>query len=94
MQAITAQLAGRQRDQRLMELTRGEISRLDSNTPVYYGLGKMFCRQSLDENVEDLAKRIGETTKEIDGLKKRQQYLQTTFDNCQSSMKEIMGRQA
>lgn len=39
---VRSQQAARQREMRLAQLTRSEISSLPADTPVYEGLGKMY----------------------------------------------------
>jgi chaperonin cofactor prefoldin len=39
---VRTQLASRQREMRLAQLTRAEISMLPPDTPIYEGVGKMY----------------------------------------------------
>lgn len=39
---VRTQLAGKQREKRLAQLTQSEISSLPADTPIYEGIGKMY----------------------------------------------------
>ena len=44
---VRGQMASKQREMRLAQLTRSEISTLPPDTPVYEGVGKMYVVLSL-----------------------------------------------
>ncbi|KAI5780545.1 Prefoldin [Geopyxis carbonaria] len=92
LQIVKAQMAAKQRDIRLLQLTSRELSTLPPQTKVYEGVGKMFVM----EGMEDVQKRIGNEEKELKGgisaLEKKFTYLETTFQKTQEHLDQILNR--
>lgn len=89
---VRSQQAARQREMRLAQLTRSEISSLPADTPVYEGLGKMFVAIPVSAMDDKLGKQVKDLETDIEGLGKRLHYLETTAKNSQSSIDKILRR--
>ncbi|KAL8370999.1 hypothetical protein RB595_001039 [Gaeumannomyces hyphopodioides] len=89
---VRSQQAARQREMRLAQLTRSEISSLPADTPVYEGLGKMFVAIPVSAMNDKLGKQVKDLETDIEGLGKRLHYLETTAKNSQSSIDKILRR--
>ncbi|KAK5654778.1 hypothetical protein OQA88_6814 [Cercophora sp. LCS_1] len=88
---VRTQLASKQREMRLAQLTRGEISTLPTDTPVYEGVGKMFVAIPGPTLQEKLGGQVKDMEGEIETLGKRLQYLETTAKNSQEHIEKMLG---
>ncbi|KAK4188002.1 ceramidase-domain-containing protein [Podospora australis] len=87
---VRTQLASKQREMRLAQLTRGEISTLPPDTAVYEGVGKMFVGLSVPTLQDKLSSEVTETETEIEALGKRLHYLETTAKNSQEHIEKML----
>ncbi|EPE03253.1 prefoldin subunit [Ophiostoma piceae UAMH 11346] len=87
-----SQVASKQREMRLAQLTQKEISSLPANTGVYEGVGKMFVAESAPALSDKLGKQIKTLETDVDGLGKRLHYLETTAKNSQDHITQILQR--
>ncbi|KZF26296.1 Prefoldin [Xylona heveae TC161] len=87
---VRTQIAAKQRDVRLQELTANEATTLPKDTKVYEGVGKMFVLTPL-ENVKDrLAAEKEELKSDINNLEKKLQYLETTHKNSRDHIEHML----
>ncbi|KAI9819945.1 MAG: hypothetical protein M1827_006515 [Pycnora praestabilis] len=82
---VKTQIAAKQRDVRLLQLTLGEVDSLPKQTKVYEGIGKI--------PLEDVGKRLSSETAEsktdITNLDKKLHYLETTHKNSRDHIDQI-----
>ncbi|KAK1757715.1 Prefoldin [Echria macrotheca] len=88
---VRTQLASKQREVRLAQLTRGEISSLPPDTAVYEGVGKMFVAVPAPALQAKLGSQMKEMETEMEGLTKRLHYLETTAKNSQEHIEKMLG---
>ncbi|KAF3939519.1 hypothetical protein ABW19_dt0208188 [Dactylella cylindrospora] len=89
---VKSQIAAKQRDSRLIQLTEAELSSLSPSTKVYEGVGKMFVHEPTSKVKKRLEGERNTLEEDIKGLKKRQNYLETTFSNATNHMNKILNR--
>ncbi|KFA51823.1 hypothetical protein S40293_05844 [Stachybotrys chartarum IBT 40293] len=87
---VRSQVTSKQREQRLLRLTLGEMSSLSDESRVYEGVGKMFVsvpvgtlRQKLDQQTQTLGG-------EVDKLGQRLLYLETTQKNSREHIEQML----
>jgi len=85
-----SQVAGKQREMRLAQLTRSEIASLPPDTAVYEGVGKMFVAEAVPSLNEKLEKLIKGLESDVEGLGKRLHYLETTAKNSQDHISQML----
>ncbi|KAH0603680.1 uncharacterized protein H6S33_007339 [Morchella sextelata] len=92
LQIVKSQMAGKQRDIRLLQLTSRELDTLPPSTKVYEGVGKMFVLEELS----DIQKRLEDEKKSSEGdikdLEKKFRYLETTYEKAQDNINQILNR--
>ncbi|KAI7787066.1 prefoldin subunit 1 [Diaporthe eres] len=95
-----SQLASKQREKRLAQLTSTEISSLAPGTPLYEGVGKIgindasirFVSIPAPELKDKLESQTKQVDTDIDGLSKRLHYLETTAKNSQEHIEAMLRR--
>ncbi|KAL1883868.1 hypothetical protein VTK73DRAFT_7656 [Phialemonium thermophilum] len=87
---VRTQLASKQREMRLAQLTRSEIASLPADTGVYEGVGKMFVQMPISDLSNKLATQMKEIETDVDGLTKRLHYLETTAKNSQEHIEKML----
>ncbi|KAI9748171.1 MAG: hypothetical protein M1815_003470 [Lichina confinis] len=88
---VKAQMAAKQRDARLLQLTVDEVSELPGDTNVYEGVGKMFVHRPKPDVGRRLTKEADELRSDLSNLDKKLHYFETTLKNSRSHMQQIMG---
>ncbi|KAI9677095.1 MAG: hypothetical protein M1817_006934 [Caeruleum heppii] len=86
---VKTQIAAKQRDVRLLQLTSNEVSSLPSDTKVYEGVGKMFVFSPTDAVERRLSSQVGELKSDMSNLEKKLHYLQTTHKNSRQHIDQI-----
>ncbi|PGH32677.1 prefoldin subunit 1 [[Emmonsia] crescens] len=86
---VKAQITGKQRELRLLELTSSEISQLPKETNVYEGVGKMFVASPITNVNKRLSTEKGELKTDISNLEKKLHYLETTHKNSRQHIDQI-----
>lgn len=86
---VKSQIAVKQRDIRLLQLTSSEVSNLPKDTNVYEGVGKMFVFSPTDEVDQRLKKETTDLKTDVDNLNKKLHYLETTHKNSKEHMEQI-----
>ncbi|OAA65411.1 prefoldin subunit [Niveomyces insectorum RCEF 264] len=89
---VRSQVAGKQREMRLAQLTQREIASLPSDTAVYEGVGKMFVAEPVTTLSAKLGTQIKSLEGDVDGLNKRLHYLETTAKNSQEHISQMLRR--
>ncbi|KAK0718774.1 Prefoldin [Apiosordaria backusii] len=91
---VRTQMASKQREMRLAQLTRSEISSLPPDTAVYEGVGKMFVGLPVPTLQEKLNSQVKENETELEALGKRLHYLETTDKNSREHIERMLKGQA
>ncbi|KAI1369471.1 Prefoldin [Xylaria arbuscula] len=84
------QQAAKQREMRMAQLTRTEISSLPSDTNVYEGVGKMFISLPVAEMKGKLETQIKELEGDVEGLGKRLHYLEVSQKNSKDQIDRML----
>ncbi|KAI1840503.1 hypothetical protein JX265_008600 [Neoarthrinium moseri] len=87
---VRTQQASKQREMRMAQLTRTEISSLPPDTGIYEGVGKMFVSLPMSALGEKLETQIKETQKEVEGLGKKLQSLELTQKNSKEHIDRML----
>ncbi|TPX17418.1 uncharacterized protein E0L32_003061 [Thyridium curvatum] len=87
---VRTQMASKQREMRLAQLTRSEMAALPPQTAVYEGVGKMFVAVPGRELDGKLEKQVRAAETEIEGLGKKLHYLETTAKNSQAHIEQML----
>ncbi|KAK4103129.1 aPHC-domain-containing protein [Parathielavia hyrcaniae] len=93
---VRTQVASKQREMRLAQLTRSEMASLPSDTAVYEGVGKMYVSASLFVSLpiaalqDKLGSQIKDIETEVDSMGKRLHYLETTAKNSQEHIERML----
>ncbi|GAB7325650.1 hypothetical protein MBLNU13_g09629t1 [Cladosporium sp. NU13] len=89
---VRQQMQSQTRKKRMLELSTAEIDALPQDTRVYNGVGKMFVNTTTSDVKADQAKDAEAVVKELENLKKKENYLETTLKNSQEHMEAIFKR--
>jgi len=105
MPELNAEISAAQREKKLLELTLKELSSYPADTPVYTGVGKMYVRPHVPEELTSrfLKEDIGVVKKSLDSqitqqndtiqnLREKQIMVERMVKDAQSQMNEIIGR--
>ncbi|KAK3383650.1 Prefoldin [Lasiosphaeria ovina] len=87
---VRTQLSSKQREMRLVQLTRSEISTLPPDTAAYEGVGKMFVAVPVPELQDKLGSSMKEMEGEVEAMGKRLHYLETTAKNSQEHIERML----
>ncbi|KAI2776969.1 Prefoldin [Daldinia loculata] len=99
---VRTQQASKQRELRMAQLTRSEISSLPADTNVYEGVGKMsglfsslvtpigFVAMPVADMKSKLEGQIKEVEGEVDGLGKRLHYLEVSQKNSKDQIDRML----
>merc|ERR1712193_71224 len=85
-----SQVASKQREQRLIKLTLGEVSSLPEDAVVYEGVGKMFASLPVDSLRQKLDVQGKDIEGEVEKLNKRLLYLETTQKNSREHIEQML----
>jgi len=86
---VRSQIAVKQREIRMLELTSKEVSGLPSGTNVYEGVGKMFVFSPTSEVDKRLTTEASDLKSDVENLGKKLQYLETTHKNSREHIDQI-----
>ncbi|OAR01958.1 hypothetical protein LLEC1_00111 [Akanthomyces lecanii] len=84
------QIAGKQREERLVKLTLSELGGLPSDTMVYEGVGKMFAAIPVTDMAQKLEGQTRDLDNEVESLRKRLVYLETTHKNSREHIEQML----
>ncbi|OCH88754.1 Prefoldin [Obba rivulosa] len=83
------QIAAKERERRILQLTIEEITSLEGDVNLYKGVGKMFMmvpRPSLESELKTEEKEL---TDDINNLVKKSKYLEKQFNDAQNQLRDI-----
>ncbi|KAI0404959.1 ceramidase-domain-containing protein [Xylaria palmicola] len=84
------QQAAKQREMRMAQLTRTELSSLPADTNVYEGVGKMFISLPVADMKGKLETQIRELEGDVDSLGKRLHYLEVSQKNSKDQINRML----
>ncbi|KAH9883720.1 Prefoldin [Xylariomycetidae sp. FL2044] len=87
---VRTQQASKQREMRMAQLTRTELSALPPDASVYEGVGKMFISLPVSDMQAKLEAQIKEVEGEVDGLGKRLHYLEVSQKNSKAQIDSML----
>ncbi|CAG8782815.1 9943_t:CDS:2, partial [Acaulospora morrowiae] len=71
---VTSQIQSKEREKRMAELTKKELSTLELNTRTYKSVGKAFIRTDLSVLTAEIDTRISQAEAELAALDKSKKY--------------------
>ncbi|KAI0347993.1 Prefoldin [Trametopsis cervina] len=83
------QLAGKERERRILQLTIEEIKPLGQDVNLYKGVGKMFMQVPRPTMDKDLQAEEKSLTDDINNLTKKSKYLEKQFNDAQAQLRDI-----
>ncbi|KAI0478666.1 ceramidase-domain-containing protein [Xylariaceae sp. FL0804] len=87
---VRTQQTSKQREMRMAQLTRTELSSLPPDTNVYEGVGKMFVSLGVSDMQGKLDAQIKTAEGEVDGLGKRLHYLEVSQKNSREQIDRML----
>ncbi|QYS99296.1 hypothetical protein H0G86_006438 [Trichoderma simmonsii] len=87
---VRSQIAGKQREQRLLRLTISELQSFPNDSVVYEGVGKMFVSLPPNTLHEKLQRQMQDLDGDVDRLNQRLLYLETTHKNSREHIEQIL----
>ncbi|KAI0188398.1 Prefoldin beta-like protein [Astrocystis sublimbata] len=84
------QQASKQREMRMAQLTRTELSTLPADTNVYEGVGKMFVSLPVADMKGKLETQIKEFEGDVETLGKRLHYLEVSQKNSKDQIDRML----
>ncbi|KAF2761600.1 Prefoldin [Pseudovirgaria hyperparasitica] len=87
---VKSQMAAKNRESRMVQLTATELSSLPKDTNVYEGCGKMFLWSPSDEVKKRLATENSELKADGENLGKKLHYLETTYKNSKDGIEKLL----
>ncbi|KAL1924772.1 uncharacterized protein VTP21DRAFT_4426 [Calcarisporiella thermophila] len=92
LSGVKAQMQAKEREKRLAELTKKELSELNDGVRTYKSVGKAFFQTSLSDLQNELKDRIESNATDIQALEKKQKYLERNITEHQNNLREILSR--
>ncbi|KAH9858298.1 Prefoldin [Lenzites betulinus] len=83
------QIAAKERERRILQLTIEEITSLQGDVNLYKGVGKMFMMVPRPTMEDELKGEEKELTEDIKNLEKKSKYLEKQFNNAQAQLRDI-----
>ncbi|KAH9897907.1 Prefoldin [Cubamyces sp. BRFM 1775] len=83
------QIAAKERERRILQLTIEEITSLQGDVNLYKGVGKMFMMVPRPTMERDLKAEEKELTEDIKNLEKKSKYLEKQFNDAQAQLRDI-----
>ncbi|KZT72962.1 Prefoldin [Daedalea quercina L-15889] len=83
------QLAAKERERRILQLTIEEITSLKGDVNLYKGIGKMFMMTPRPQMEKELKMEEKELTDDINNLQKKSKYLEKQFNDAQAQLRDI-----
>ncbi|KAF2234621.1 Prefoldin [Viridothelium virens] len=86
---VKAQIASKNRDSRMVQLTLNEVDSLPDKTNVYEGVGKMFMMTETSDLKGKLTAQNTELKSDTSNLEKKLNYLETTYKNSREHIEQL-----
>ncbi|KAI8074366.1 Prefoldin [Gongronella butleri] len=85
-----AQIQAKQRERKMVDLTRRELDTLAPETKTYQPVGKMFMQAPLSKLKTEHAKQMETIDEQITQLEKSQKYWERSANEAQGNLKDIL----
>jgi prefoldin subunit 1 len=93
LQSVGAQISSKTREIKLSEATEAQLKeQTKESDTVWKGVGKMFLGTSASEYIKSVEAERQASKEQLDALKKKQTYLESTFNNLNKAISEIVSR--
>ncbi|CAB4424729.1 unnamed protein product [Rhizophagus irregularis] len=89
---VQAQIQVKERERRLAELTKRELSALDKDTKTYKSVGKAFIKADLSVLNKEMDDKAEKAANDLVTLEKSKKYLERNINDSQNGLREIIGR--
>ncbi|RGB43686.1 Prefoldin [Rhizophagus diaphanus] len=89
---VQAQIQLKEREKRLAELTKRELSALDKDTKTYKSVGKAFIKADLSVLNKEMDDKAEKAASDLVTLEKSKKYLERNINDSQNGLREIIGR--
>ncbi|THH19006.1 hypothetical protein EW146_g2065 [Bondarzewia mesenterica] len=83
------QIAGKERERRILQLTIDEIGSMEGDVNLYKGVGKMFMMVPRPTMEKDLKSQEKGLSDDINSLNKKSKYLEKQLNDSQSQLRDI-----
>ncbi|KAF9817964.1 hypothetical protein IEO21_03039 [Rhodonia placenta] len=83
------QIAAKERERRILQLTIEEITSLKEDVNLYKGVGKMFMMVPRPTMEKELKGEEKDLTDDINNLAKKSKYLEKQFNDAQGQLRDI-----
>ncbi|KAH9950985.1 Prefoldin [Amylocystis lapponica] len=83
------QVAAKERERRILQLTIEEITSLKGDVNLYKGVGKMFMMVPRPTMEKELKTEEKDLTDDINNLNKKSKYLEKQFNDAQGQLRDI-----
>ncbi|KAK1923387.1 Prefoldin [Papiliotrema laurentii] len=93
LQVVRAQIASKEKERKILQLTMRELSTVPQDGRMYRGVGKMFVQQPREEIDSTHATQEKALEEEITSLGKKAKYLEKQFEEANSQLKDIFHSQ-
>ncbi|RIA93580.1 Prefoldin, partial [Glomus cerebriforme] len=89
---VKTQIQIKEREKRLAELTKKELSALEKDTKTYKSVGKAFIKADLSVLNREMDDKFAKATSDLVTLDKSKKYLERNISDSQNGLREIVGR--
>ncbi|EPX73998.1 prefoldin subunit 1 [Schizosaccharomyces octosporus yFS286] len=89
LRSILLQVTAKERSLKIKELAKKELNGVGKDAAVYGGVGKMFIRTDLDSVRKTIDEEIAGLQKDIDSLRKKKEYHETTTLNANAHLQKM-----
>ncbi|KAJ3214514.1 hypothetical protein HDU67_001538 [Dinochytrium kinnereticum] len=90
LSSVRAQIAGKQREQRISELSAKELKALPPSTPAYKAVGRMFIKQELSQLSQALVNKSKDSEKEAKMLTQAATKLERDANETEKKLKDVL----
>ncbi|KAJ3191294.1 hypothetical protein HK101_007905 [Irineochytrium annulatum] len=94
LSAIRAQVGGKERERRVLELTAKELKSLPAGTVSYKAVGKAFMKEDLAVLVKGIEGKGVDAGKEVTALERASKKLESEANDAERGLREILGRRS
>ncbi|KAI0756513.1 Prefoldin [Daedaleopsis nitida] len=89
LNVVKQQIAAKERERRILQLTIEEISSIQGDVNLYKGVGKMFMMEPRPKMEKDLKAEEKELSEDIKNLEKKSKYLEKQFNDANGQLRDI-----
>eukprot|EP00316_Scyphosphaera_apsteinii_P025371 CAMPEP_0119316972 /NCGR_PEP_ID=MMETSP1333-20130426/41527_1 /TAXON_ID=418940 /ORGANISM="Scyphosphaera apsteinii, Strain RCC1455" /LENGTH=132 /DNA_ID=CAMNT_0007322763 /DNA_START=34 /DNA_END=432 /DNA_ORIENTATION=- len=90
LQMVAGKMRMREQEQRQAELTLLELQGMDTQTPAYYQVGKMFLQKPLTDLVTQFVDKMEACKKERAALKEKKDHVETAMNKVNDDFQEFI----